>query len=244
MSIPYANIWKAFLAKTNQLADAIDASAFDSVYNASTIVSAHSGMDIPRSEVKRLILAAEKRVASACVRQKNPILWGELFGKSSAISSGISIPNTDDDNDEWLGTFQTVRDGTTGTVLTEKPKQEIERMNRLVASGFLRIRPFHHAIEGKTLFHTRSTAYFEGGAWDRSVQSAAFEINGTSPLAQECEAWWIAESLAMASGENWYVQESTAMASFAKACEADALRGVVPSSILPDSTANEDPVKN
>lgn len=243
MAIPYNNIIRAVLVRTNQMTDAIDASALETLYTGS-LSSAIGGMDLPASEIKRMILDAEKRVASVCAKQTNPLLWGGMFGRSADIANEGHIPSTDNDSDSWIGAFHTVLDSTTDEPLTEKPKQDILRMNRLVASGFLKVRPMHYCIEGDRIYHTRSgNVYVEGCGWDYTIQASAYAA-GDSPLAQECEGWWIAETLAMAAGEGWYASESASYMNIAAACRDEVRQGIMPTATIPDSTVNVEPVKN
>lgn len=244
MSIPYLNIARAVALKTGQFADAADAAAFETIYTTA-LATALDGFELPLSELKRLILASEKKIAAVCCRQSNPVLKIGMADKSASLLSGAAIPSIDDDTDEWIGAFDGVYDTTTHQPLTEKPKQAIFRYNRRIAASELRLVPFHYCFDGGFIFHTRSGgAYIGGYGWDYAAQVTAYGASGNSPLAQECEDWWIADCLANAAQEGWFTQEAQGYFQIAQAAAEAAEKGVVPTRFLPDTTASIEEVKN
>lgn len=344
MSIPYLNIARAVAARSGQLADAVTAAAFETVYT-SELSTALGGMEMPPSELKRMVLASEKRIASICARQKNPILKGGMRSQSESVTSGRQMPMADASGKEWIGTaVDTIVDDSDANhhTLTEKPIQDVLRMNRLYTAGFLRIRPYHYALDGQTIHHTRASVYCIGCVWDYTTQAAAYALaatapaskaytqanvdttndwititahgfttglrvwavpvstlpspltsstdyylivvdankirfatslanalagtyvnlaspggasggtitpkdasgGGSSPLAQECENWWIADTLSMAAQEGWFQDEASRYGQIAEMCKQDAIQGVIPAAVLPDTTATTNPVKN
>ena len=246
MAIPYLNIARAVLVRTGQLGDATDAAALETLYTGS-LVNALEGVEIPLSELKRLVIATEKQVADICCRQKNPILKMAFAASSGEIGTGdaIPVPNDGSADGEWIGTLDGVYDADTDQPLTEKPKQSIIRMNRRVTAGELRLVPFHFAMDGKRFYHTRPEgAYVAGYSWSQIARLAAYAANGDSLLHFSTENWWIAKSCANAAAEGWFVGEAGAYAQIAKDCEAEVKEGAIPSPILPDATAGSEPVKN
>ena len=67
---------------------------------------------------------------------------------------------------------------------------------------------------------------------------------GASPLAQELETMFIADVLANLPQENWFIQEAGFYSQIVEKCEADIKQGIIPSAVLPDTTANSQPVIN
>lgn len=244
MAIPYLNIARAVMLRTGQLADAATAAAFETLYT-SALATALGGMEVPLSELKRLVLASEKRIAGICCRQENPILKMGMADRTVDLASGAALPTLDNDSDEFVGIFGAVHDALTGLPLTEKPIQEITRINRLIASGFLRIAPHHFVFHDQMIFHTRAGgAYIAGYAWDYTAQATAYGASGNSPLSQEVESWWIADCLENAAQEGWFMQEAGIYSQIAANCAREAKEGAIPSAILPDTTASAEPVKN
>lgn len=246
MSIAYLNIARAVLLRTGQLKDASDAATFETVYT-SALASAVGGVEIPLSELKRMVLSACKRVASACARQSNPVLRQELDGTSASLAHKAAIPTTDSASDAWIGSFTAVRDATTNEPLTEKPKQTILREIRLYgASGtdMLKYRPMHYCFDAGQVLHTRANVVITGSKWNDATQASRYDSSQTAPLAQEVETWVIAEVLAQAGQEGWFLQEAGIYAAIAQACAADVAQGAIPARYLPDTTANIEPLKN
>lgn len=243
MSIPYLNIARAIALRTGQLGDAESAAAFEAVY-ASALSSAVSGMEIPLSELKRLVLASEKKLASICARQKNPILKAGLAAHTANLASGASLPIVDSNAKEFIGGFDGFFDATDLTPLTEKPKEVIARNLRRIMSNELSMQVYQFCLEGRVLIHTRTNVYANGYSWDYTTQATAYGASGNSPLAQECEIWWIADALANAAQEGWFSQEAGLYAGIAGGCEQDVRQGAIPQAVLPDSTASAEPVKN
>jgi hypothetical protein len=163
-----------------------------------------------------------------------------LVDQTDDYSSGDDLEVVD----VWLGGFHGVNDSTDELPLTEKPLQEVQRCIRLYAAGILKIRPYHYAMHGGKITHTREDVYLQACSWTESLQSAQYDAAGFSPLAQECEVWWLAEALSMASTEGWFTNEARGYAALAAECAQDAVKGIVPSAIMPDHTVNQDPVKN
>jgi hypothetical protein len=244
MSILYRNIAFAVALKTNQLADAVSAAAFETVYTAATLATALAGVEIPLSEFKRMTLASEKRIGEAIAMSSLTNYRSSLYGLTDPILSGAQIPRTDTNGSELLGAFSNFRDQESHTLLTEKPKETIDRMNRLYADGHLRIRPFHYHRADNVLTHTREGVYAEGCFWSYDTQSAAFDADGSSPLPQACEGWFIADILANASQEGWFVQEAGVYEQIAQKAEEDVKAGMMPAPSILDTTANSEPVKN
>ena len=244
MAIPYLNIARALALKTGQLADAQTAALFETVYT-SALATAVGGMEIPLSEIKRMVLAAEKRVADVCCRQKNPILKQEMYVGSVDLDSGDEIQEPGEADEEWIGTFDGAYDSDDDTPLTEKPKQAIIRMNRRIDASELRLIPHHFALDGRRLYHTRPNGAYVGGyQWSMTERIAAYAASGDSLLNTSCEAWVIAEACSDAAQEGFFVSEAAGYANFAQMCKEDAVRGVIPSNVLPDATASIEPVKN
>lgn len=246
MAIPYLNLARAVLVRTGQLGDAVSAADLETLYTGS-LVNALEGVEIPLSELKRLVIATEKQVADICCRQKNPILKQMFSAESVDIESGDAIPVPDDGSadGEWIGTFDGVYDSDDDQPLTEKPKQSIIQMNRRVDAGELRLIPFHFAMDGKRVYHTRPDgAYLAGYSWSQTERLAAYAANGDSLLHVSTENWCIAKACANAASEGWFTTEAGVYAAITRDCEAEVKEGVIPSAILPDATASSEPVKN
>lgn len=242
MSIPYLNIARAIALRTGQLGDAATAAAFETLYTSS-LSTAIAGMEMPLSELKRLVLASEKKIASICARQKNPVLKAAMGGRTANLSSGAALPTTDDNSKEFIGGFDGFF-GPTGQPLTEKPKETILRNQRRLAEEDSMPQPYQFCLEGRLIFHTCGAAYATGYVWDYSTQATAYGASGNSPLPQEVESWWIADALANAAQEGWFASEASAYAGIAQGCEQDVRQGTIPQAVLPDSTASAEPVKN
>lgn len=242
MSIPYLNIARGVLLRTGQFADAVSASAFETVYT-SALAAAAGGLELPLSELKRLVLASEKRIAAMCARSKNPILIGPLYGKTASIAHKGQIPLVDSNSKAFIGDFTNIVDASDNTPLTEKPKQVVLRRVRN-AGSFYKLESYNYCIEGNRLLHTRTNAIIEGCVWDYTTQDTAYGANGSSPLAQELESMWVADCLANAPQEDWFIQEAGLYAQIVSKCEQDIYNGLIPAPILPDSTASAEPVKN
>lgn len=67
---------------------------------------------------------------------------------------------------------------------------------------------------------------------------------GYSPLAQELEVMFAADVLANLSTEDFFVAEAGRYADIVEKCEEDLKQGLIPQATLPDTTANQEPVKN
>lgn len=67
---------------------------------------------------------------------------------------------------------------------------------------------------------------------------------GASPLDQSLETMLIADVLANIPSENWFSSEGAYYGRIVEKCEADIKNGLLPQAVLPDSTANAEPVKN
>ncbi len=347
MSIKYLNIAKAVALRSNQLGDAGDAAALEALYSGA-LATALQGMDIPYSALKQQILASEKRIAGFVATCQNPILRRSLYGRSANIAHKGQIPDTDQNNYQWVGSFGSIIDATTGEEMTEKPKQEVKRILRMLAAGTLTIRPLHFARADSRLFHTGSgSVCLEGCVWDYATQSAAYDLapsgpasftfttsdvnttnntitktahglltgqrvlfpdatspatnpanqlystsqpyrfaikvdantlkfatsldnslggtaiditstgsgtmnvtvqadsgGGYSPLAQELEVMFAADVLANIASEDFFVAEAGRYADIVRMCEEQIKQGVVPQAVLPDTTSNQEPVKN
>ncbi len=245
MSILYANITKPVLLRANQLKDAASASARNTIYEGN-LGDLADGMEVPLAALKQSVLASEKRISDLVGRSKNPVLRGSLYAVSANISSGAILPNAPTGGDgEWVGNFSGFIDSATSRPLTEKTKQEIFRFNEN-AGNFYKLPAFHFCLEGSRLFHTRSNAKAEGCAWNYTAQSTAYDNTniGTSPLHGSLEQMWIADVLANLAQEDWFAGEAQMYSQMAARGEQMILAGIVPQTVLPDSTANENPIKN
>ncbi|HXG86408.1 MAG TPA: hypothetical protein VNI84_20485, partial [Pyrinomonadaceae bacterium] len=128
---------------------------------------------------------------------------------------------------------------------TEKTKQEVfRRIDN--AGGFYKLDHYHYCIEGTRVWHTRPNIKVEGCAWNYTTQATAYDNTniGASPLPQQLESFWIADVLANLPQEGWFVQEAGVYSQIAARGEQMILTGVIPQTILPDATANENPIKN
>ena len=67
---------------------------------------------------------------------------------------------------------------------------------------------------------------------------------GASPLDQSLETMLIADVLANIPSENWFSSEGAYYGRIVEKCEADIKNGLLPQAVLPDATANSEPVKN
>lgn len=180
MSIKYLNIAKAVALRSNQLADASEASALEALY-AGDLMAAMDGMEIPYSALKQQILASEKRIAGFVARLKNPVLKRGLYGRTANISHKGLVPDVDQNNYQWIGNFGSVIDASTGEELTEKPKQEVRRLRRLATAGVLQTPVLHYNLAENRLFHTVTSAYLEGCVWDYATQSTAYDLAPSGP---------------------------------------------------------------
>lgn len=230
------------MLRTSQFADAASASAFETVYTTA-LATAMGGLEIPLSELKRLVLASEKRLAWLSSRSKNPILMGPLYGKTANIAHLGQIPLVNASSKAFIGNFTGVIDASTNEPLEEKPKQTVLRRVRN-ANSFFQLESYYYCIEGLRLLHTRTNAIMEGCIWDYTDQATAYSASGNSPLAQELESMWIADCLANAPQEGWFIQEGGLYAGIVAKCEQDIANGLIPAAVLPDTTVNAEPVKN
>lgn len=245
MAILYKPVAMAIALRSNQISDAVTAAALETIY-AGTLASALAGLEIPLTALKQTILASEKRIASVCGRQKNPILHGDMMSKTANIANKGAIPKKDASNKHFIGNFLGCYDAATDYPLTEKTKQEVLR--RLNNPGtFFKLDTNIFCIEVDMLIHTVTNAYLKGCVWDRATQETAWgniETTGASPLAQELETWLVAESLAMSAQEEWFHGEASIFRTVAAQCEQDVRGGVIPTAILPGTTAGAEPVKD
>jgi hypothetical protein len=243
MAIPYLNIARAVMLRSNQFGDAVTATALEALF-VNTLVNAIAGMEIPLSALKLAILASEKKLAETIGFSTWDIGRAALYARSDNLVSGSVLPTISSGGNEFVGAFSGVFDQSDESPLTEKGKSEIMRLNRLYAAGALRIRPYHFHKAGLKLLHTRDGAYFEGCAWSYDVQGAAYDADGWSILPQTCETWLVADVLANTAQENWFVTEAGVYAQIASTCAMDVKNGLTPSATLPDTTSSPEPVKN
>lgn len=232
------------MLRANQMKDAANATARETLY-AGTIANAVDGMEIPLSALKQSVLASEKRIADLVGRTKNPMLRRPLYAVSANIASGAQLPASPTGNGgEFVGHIAAVVDAIDNRPLTEKTKQEVlRRIDN--AGGFYKLAAYHYCIEDTRIFHTRDNVKVEGCAWNFAAQSAQYDLaNGVSPLPEQLETFWIADVLANLAQENWFGNEAQGYAALSARCEQMLLQGVVPQVVLPDSTANENPIKN
>lgn len=241
MSIEYLHIAKGVALRANQLKSVVDAADGETNYTGDFETNLE-GVEIPFTALKETILAVEKRIASICARSKNPVLMADLYNRTSDLASSALIDPTGTDAIEMIGGLSNPLDAVDGLPCTEKPKQTIARYLR--NTSFYRVKPYHFCIEGMRIYHTRTAVYFEGSSWSYEDQSTNYDNELTSPLPQEVETWFIAEVLAHLPQENWFVPEANHYAQIAMKCEQDVRQGLIPTAVLPDSTVNQEPVKN
>jgi hypothetical protein len=243
MSLAYENVRKAILLRAGQIADAATAAAFETAFNAA-LATAVGGMEVPLTGLTYAILASEKRIAALCGRSKNPILRAPLYGKTASIAHLGLIPTTSSASKQFVGNFGNVLDASTNEPLTEKPKTSVLRDVRMYTAGTLKIRPMHFCFEDTRVLHTRANVYLEGCVWDYATQLTAYGAAGSSPLDQSLETMLIADVLANMVQENWLSQEGAYYGRIVEKCEADIKNGLLPQAVLPDATANSNPVPN
>lgn len=241
--IPYSNIIKQVALKSGQIGDRASASAFNTMFDGA-INDLITGLEIPRAALKMAILASEARIAALVAKQKNPVLRTALYGKTGEILSGALLPNFDTNNVRFFGNFGNVLDFDNDHPLSEQPKQVV--MRRIEnANEFFILGAYYFCLEDSRIFHTRAAVYLEGCVWNRAAQLTAYDnANGTSPLHEELETFFIADVLANLPQEDWFVSEAETYRRIADKCETDLMRGVIPNVVLPSSTARAEPIKD
>lgn len=237
------NIAKQVMLRTGQFADADDAAAFEVNYTA-ILATGVAGVDIPLSALRNSVLASEKRLATLIGLSENDLWRNALKGRTVDIASGADVPTSSNGTFEFVGAFGNIRDSANNTKLTEKPIEEINRLNRLFTAGVLQIKPYHFHLASGVLFHTRTNAYMEGCVWDLATRLTAYNALGNSPLPQGFENFWIADVLVNQPQEGWFIQEAGHYAGIVSGGEAMIQQGVIPQIELPDTTASVAPDKN
>lgn len=248
MSIPYLNVAKAVALRANQLRGG-NASARVSAYGYSTVsafTSALDGVDVPYQALKQDILAQEAIIASMIGNSTNPIFRAALAGQSSVlVSSPVSIPAAGV-SAPFVGALDGFYDQGDNTPLTEGDKREIDRFTKNPGSFWV-VPKYQYHVEGRTLYHTRTSVVAKGCVWDRTVQAAAYDADGSSPLPQEMESLWVARVLANLPQEDWFVAEAGLYSQLAMKYEQELFEGkvakmTIPS--MPETTSRVDPAKD
>lgn len=247
MAIPYLNIARAVVLRANQLGDAADAAALETLYTGA-LSSAVTGMEVPLTALKHTILACEKRWVERVARFGPENYKQSLYGRSIDLGIGIELPIVDNAAKEFIGPFSGVFDSIESTVqLTEAPEHVVRRAirNQNRVGGPFKLEQYHYHLRGTHILHTRlNGAYVTGCSWSYSTQSTAYDASGNSPLPQALEVGWVAEVLENLPQENWFVSEASVYSKIRAAVEDGLRAGIEPNAQLPDATSTPEPVKN
>lgn len=242
MAIPYLNIARAVMLRANQIGDAADAAALETLF-ASSLATSVAGMEVPLTALKLTILAVEKRWVERVSKCGLPHYIQALTGRSADLATGSQIPTVDNAAREFQGSLSSIRDSINGRPLTEMPlAMVLSRYPRPQRNMVIPVYWYHRL--GRILHHTRASgAYVEGCSWSYSTQAAAYAV-GDSPLPGPLEVGFVAEVLENLPQENWFVSEAGHYTNIRREVEESLATGVEPTATLPDSTLSADPIKD
>lgn len=246
MSIAYQNICKAVALRANQIIGG-DASERNTAYQNGNIATQLDGVDVPFAALKQDVLAVEKEIAEMIGKDTSSIYRAYLQGTTAFLGSGGAVPvNNGTANNNFVGVWDGVYDGTDNLPLTEMPIQVIKRRNRN-SNGFFKSAVYFYKIDGSRIYHTRTTVYLRGCLYNAATQSTAFDAFGNSVLPDALENLWIAKVLSGLAQENWFVENASYYRSLVADKEAGIIEGRIrltelPQVISKQNTAN--PVTN
>jgi len=172
--------------------------AVESNYNNASFGA--SQIDNPRfpfSAQKDALILAEEKLSIAIASNPRSPYRNSLSVFSSGIANRATVPSADSMGNKRIGVIGHIKDASNGTLLTEKPLQEVERIIRLGTSDALTSRYYHYALRGATIVHTRSgNVTVEMCVYNRDTQKTAVNAKTAALLPDVFEELYICGALA------------------------------------------------
>lgn len=198
MPIPYSQLQFECALRTGQLIGTSQAT-LQSAYTGAW-ASALDGAEIPKASFKANLLAVERELAHIIGSDAQHPYRSMIYGKSSNLANLADTPTTDSNGYEFIGVFDSVTDATDFTPLTLQPTQTLADESN---AFFDDVELYNFNITGNKIRHTRAAVYLEGCVWSYSIQSAAYDADGNSPLPQMLVNTWIAGYMATTPQIGW-----------------------------------------
>jgi hypothetical protein len=184
--IAYGAIKKQVALRSAQLSGTSQ-STLEAAYNAFTV----DGAEVPTTAMKDLILMIEKELAQQVGDNVQSPARKFLSARTVNLSDLDVIPSVDENGVEIVGVWDSVAEAVSNRPLTWQPTQTITDIVD-GAPGFFGNNYYYYNINGEYIRTTRPTIYLQGCSWSLSVQSAAYDSNGNSPLPEYLANTWIA----------------------------------------------------
>ena len=199
MSIAYLTIKRQCALKLAQIIGSSQ-STLDTAYDETDITNMLDGAEIPAGAFKDQILMTEKELAHIIGSDSSHPYRSFLYGRSDDLANLAGTPIVSDQGYEFIGVFDSVADATTSAPLTLQPTQTLAD----VADTFFNDTSlFYYNVTGNQLRHTREFAFFQGCVWDLTIQAAAYDANGNSPLPEMLANTWVAGVCASSMQVGW-----------------------------------------
>ena len=183
---------------------------FEAAYTGAW-VDALDGAEIPISAFRDVAMMVAKEIANVIGNNPNDPNRSFLYGRSDDLANLASIPTTDVNGHEFIGTFDSVADGDNDQPLTLQPTQTLAD----VANTFFSDTDFYYYnITGNQIRHTRDTVYLQGCIWDEDAQIELWDDDGDCPLPQACASLLVNGICANSQQVGW-VDQAQAVAGYA-----------------------------
>lgn len=198
MPISYTELKSPTALRTSQLSGTNQAT-LETAWSAFTV----DGSEIPESDLKNTILATEKEIAEVIANNPANPYRSFLYARTAALADLASTPTVDSDGNEIIGVWDAVADVTTGRPCTYQPTQTISDIVDGASDFFSPTNYFYYNTNGNFIRTTQASVFLQGCSWDMTVQSAAYDVDGDSPLPQTLTNLWIAGVLANSAQVGW-----------------------------------------
>lgn len=198
MPFSYLQIKRSLALSLAQIAGASQDS-LESSYTGSWS-SMLDGAEIPLTAFKDQILMVEKIHATAIGNNPQHPARSFLYARTVDLTNLASTPTVDNAGVEIVGVWDSCADATTNEPLTWQPTQTIADCRNSFWSD---TDIFYYNITGNQIRHTRPLAYLQGCSWSYSVQSAAYDADGDSPLPEGMAAIIVDDVIARSAQIGW-----------------------------------------
>lgn len=206
MSIAYPRIKRLAALRLAQLAGN-DQAELETSYT-DTWPTSVDGAEIPVTAFKDLILSTEKELAQMIGNNPQHPARSLLYGRTANLTDLATIPDVDNNGDEFVGVFDSCVDASTNRPCTWTPTQTIADIVDGASTFFGATNFYYYNITGNFIRTTRSTVYLQGCVWDYATQDTAYDADGDSPLPEALEATWVDGVTARAAQVGW-VEDKT-----------------------------------
>ncbi len=199
MSISYSIIRREVALRSAQMIGTSQAT-LEATY-AGTWDTSLDGAEIPLASFKEQVLNIESELAHIIGSDASHPYRTYIYGRSATLSNLDGTPVVDNNDDPFVGVFDSCADEDTNRPLTLMPT---ETLTDYEDAFFDDISLWNYCIVGNTIQHTRANgAYLQGCVWNRTTQDAAYDSDGDSPLPPILANTWIAGVLANIGQVGW-----------------------------------------